>query len=342
MKMRVIQKHEGQALIQVALALVALLAMLALAIDVGHFYGERRRMQNAADAGALAGARELCLGNGADAAFAKAKEYAETRNGAKPADVSVNGDIVDVVARVEANTFFAGVIGIPSATIVAEAAAQCGRARSACGLWPVAFRQDKWNELRAACGTEFYVWDDDKEVDCTVYDCDLNDDGRSDIVAGGYRAWMDFSTAQYPYADSCDQPGCGASELACRIANDYDGQLTLPVCIAGDEGVKAGVQNAVNSRIGDSVRIPVYDGYCGGGPGGGCGSGLYHVVEFGCIVVLGWTTVRFEPLDGYKGPVVNAKVIRAAVDCDGCTTNCGGTAGGTAGTGGVSAVSLIK
>jgi len=342
MKIRAVHEREGQALIQVALALVALLAFLALAIDVGHFYGERRHMQNAADAGALAGARELCLGHSADAAIAAAQEYAQTRNGAQAAAVSVNGSTVNVVASETTNTFFAGLIGIPSADIGAEAAAACGKARSACSLWPVAFRLDRWNQLREACGTEFLVWDDTKEIDCTVYDCDLNDDGRDDIVTGGYRAWMDFSSAQAPYSDSCDQPGCGASELACRIANDYDGQLTLPTCVAGDEGVKAGVQNAVDSRIGDSVKIPVYDGYCGGGPGGGCGSGIYHVVEFGCIRVLGWATVKFEPLPGYTEPVVNAKVIRAAVDCNGCETNCGGTSGGSAGTGGVSAVSLIK
>ena len=47
----------------VALAIFVLVAILALAIDVGRFYQQRRDMQNAADAGALAGAGDLCFGS---------------------------------------------------------------------------------------------------------------------------------------------------------------------------------------------------------------------------------------------------------------------------------------
>jgi Flp pilus assembly protein TadG len=52
--------HErGQTVVMIALALVALIAMVGLAIDGGMVYLERRRMQNAADSAALAGARRL-------------------------------------------------------------------------------------------------------------------------------------------------------------------------------------------------------------------------------------------------------------------------------------------
>ena len=73
----------GQILVLVALALFVLVGFVALAVDVGHIYRERRHMQNAADAGALAGARELCQGEGASQAEARAREYAVDRNGAK-------------------------------------------------------------------------------------------------------------------------------------------------------------------------------------------------------------------------------------------------------------------
>lgn len=53
------KKARGQALIILAFALLALVAFIGLAIDGGRFYAERRRTQNAADAAALAGAREL-------------------------------------------------------------------------------------------------------------------------------------------------------------------------------------------------------------------------------------------------------------------------------------------
>ena len=55
--------EQGQSLIQFAVIIVMLLVFVSLAIDVGSVYAERRKMQNAADAAALAGARELCLGH---------------------------------------------------------------------------------------------------------------------------------------------------------------------------------------------------------------------------------------------------------------------------------------
>jgi len=49
--------YPGQMLILVAAAMIALIGILGLAIDLGVSMTERRTMQNAADAGALAGAR---------------------------------------------------------------------------------------------------------------------------------------------------------------------------------------------------------------------------------------------------------------------------------------------
>ncbi len=55
-------KHEkGQAIIILAIALVVLLAFAALAIDAGNAYTKQREVQNAADAAALAGARQLVI-----------------------------------------------------------------------------------------------------------------------------------------------------------------------------------------------------------------------------------------------------------------------------------------
>ncbi len=56
-----LHSSRGQAIVLMALLMVGLLAFAALAIDGGNTYVERRRAQNAADAGALAGARELWL-----------------------------------------------------------------------------------------------------------------------------------------------------------------------------------------------------------------------------------------------------------------------------------------
>ncbi len=54
-------QHSGQAIVLVVLAMLALLALVGLAIDGGRQYTARRQAQNAADAAALAGTRELAL-----------------------------------------------------------------------------------------------------------------------------------------------------------------------------------------------------------------------------------------------------------------------------------------
>ena len=55
-----IKRSRGQVLVLVVLMLVGLIAMLALVLDGGSFYSQRRQAQLAADAGALAGARARC------------------------------------------------------------------------------------------------------------------------------------------------------------------------------------------------------------------------------------------------------------------------------------------
>ena len=54
-----LRRQRGQALILVAVAVLVLTAILALALDGGRIYLDRRQLQDAADAGALAGAEQL-------------------------------------------------------------------------------------------------------------------------------------------------------------------------------------------------------------------------------------------------------------------------------------------
>jgi Flp pilus assembly protein TadG len=53
------RRGAGQAIVIMALAMVAICGMLALAIDAGRLYFQRRLMQDAVDSGALAGAQSL-------------------------------------------------------------------------------------------------------------------------------------------------------------------------------------------------------------------------------------------------------------------------------------------
>ena len=87
--MKIIRREDGQSIILIVMLLAVLLGLVAVVLDIGNAWAQRRICQNAADAAALAATREL----GPGAAFTtnrqvleKAKEYAEI-NGTDRASV---------------------------------------------------------------------------------------------------------------------------------------------------------------------------------------------------------------------------------------------------------------
>jgi hypothetical protein len=129
------RSESGQSLILIAVSMLAVLAMLALAIDFGLAYSERRRMQNAADAGALAGAWVLADGGTDDDIYDAVYQYTIIENEALsfeayylPGNQAVGGLSVPsnatgikVIARTTFDTIFAGVIGFNTITAGATA-----------------------------------------------------------------------------------------------------------------------------------------------------------------------------------------------------------------------------
>jgi len=135
------QDEAGQNLVLVALLMVVILGITAMVLDGGYAFAQRRRMQNAADAAAMAGARELALTQDQGQAYARAVEYAVNYNGADSASVSVNIDTgtVTVTATKSFPTFFAGVLGIDELTASAMAVAGYGAvAEMTSGVYPIA------------------------------------------------------------------------------------------------------------------------------------------------------------------------------------------------------------
>ena len=74
------EREKGQVLVLFVLMLTVLLGFMALVIDVGLAYMERRSLQNAVDAAALAAAVDLLNGESLDTAVASTLDYLE-RNG---------------------------------------------------------------------------------------------------------------------------------------------------------------------------------------------------------------------------------------------------------------------
>ena len=122
--------ERGQALVVMVFAIIGLLVVLGLAVDGGIVFLERRRMQNAADAAALAGtrllARAICdESEGDDAAIAaEVNHYAEI-NGVQNAPNHVVADYVRfneaVLGRVGGGTVPHGAAGISVTVRISQA-----------------------------------------------------------------------------------------------------------------------------------------------------------------------------------------------------------------------------
>lgn len=115
--------EKGQALVLVAVLLVVLVAFLGLVVDLGNAYWQKARLQNAADAAALAGSDALRAGGSSSVIEAAASNIA-MRNGATNCEVVVNGLTVKATVHAEVKTFFAGILGIYTIPVSAEAEAK--------------------------------------------------------------------------------------------------------------------------------------------------------------------------------------------------------------------------
>jgi Flp pilus assembly protein TadG len=117
----------GQTIVLITVFMLSLLGAAALAIDVGNLYSNKRQVQAAADAAALAGASQLGVSTAAAQAAASAT-YAKNGNGSDSVTVTIvtkstANDSVQVSATRSAPTFFAKVFGWSSANVTASAQA---------------------------------------------------------------------------------------------------------------------------------------------------------------------------------------------------------------------------
>ena len=149
---KLVSEEKGYSLVTTALLLMALMALLALVVDIGYAYVQEWQMQNAADAGALAGTQALALGEDAQQA---AMDYAQ-RNGAKEVLVIVDpgAKTVRVKAKTDFPTFVAKVLGVE--TLAADnpaAAIHCPVSAMSSGVYPIAVN---WQDF--VYGQTYDIW----------------------------------------------------------------------------------------------------------------------------------------------------------------------------------------
>jgi Flp pilus assembly protein TadG len=126
---RIHRNDKGQIFILFGAMLTALVGFTAFAVDVGSLVADKRDLQNAADAMALAGAMELPDANGAQS---KATEWAE-KNGIEADEIesiAVNGQSsqrpnpqIVVTLKRQHDYYLAQVVGVDSTDLVVHASA---------------------------------------------------------------------------------------------------------------------------------------------------------------------------------------------------------------------------
>ncbi len=227
-----IRSEKGQSIVLIAIVMVGLLAFAGLAIDGGNLFLQRRRVQNAADAGAMAGTRVLAeiiaacgSGNGADdARVVEALADFVADNGFTVADgseiagwylnknatrlgqvgagsIPVSSTGVEVELQADIETYFIRVVGIRSATVGADAAALTGPITHLTGgVLPIAVPVDEVEELGP--DDPFVVMEKNSENGGMICD-DGNGNGKydegSDLCFGdpnsvsSHRGWLNLN-----------------------------------------------------------------------------------------------------------------------------------------------------
>ncbi len=293
----------GQSLVLFAIMLVALLGILGLVLDGGNLYAKRRTAQNAADAGALAGARALCLTKDATQAIFMAHQYAEVHNDGvnTPADVQVGTGVVTVTTQITTPTYFARFIGFPTAAVQATAAAGCFSPTFGVSVLPIAWAcrppivgggssspdcQEK--VVTPAQALDYYNHQDDQVHAGTippelyiVMDSNSLPDDLSTVCQsqGGYLPCdLDgdgdddlVANGDRSWLD-LDGGGGGSSELIDWINGGFGGTIVENTWLGGQSGAAVDVFHEAGRHVGEIVAIPVFNVFCDDYPDPRCSS----------------------------------------------------------------------
>jgi Flp pilus assembly protein TadG len=265
----------GQALVLVAVAMVALVGMAALVIDGGSWYQAQRHLQTSADAAALAGAQDLPDESSAQAA---ALDYAGLNDKAAPTPTVTfpSTSVIDVQATATTPGILAPIFGavFNTVNIHAHAQAQASVPLSLEDVAPIVVNTQNADLSGPGCP----CFDQETTIP-------LGKNG-----APGSFALVDLS-AFTPVSNgvcsgSTASGNIGSSTLAGWIQNGFGSYLNLG-CYDSDSGAKfnaSAVQNAMQARIGTTMLFPVYDALTGSGS-----NAQYNVIGWAAFHLDGFT-----------------------------------------------------
>ncbi len=289
-----VKREEGQSILIIAGGLVVLVALMALVVDAGNAYQQRRQMQNAVDAGSQAGSialaqakpngaivaaiRQYVSANGVDPNQVQAYYVVQDANGndipvttntidayglsnPAPTTLNVNGVNLPVVGvQVQGdktfNTFFAGVVGFKQMTVDggSSAYAQCG-ACSASGLFPIAL-----NSQSFIVNGQPAVYTEQSSPDYTYTIFENKQTGPGNF---GYVSWNN-DPSEPTLVNNMNNPQNSGTWLVGQSVPGATGTMA-----------SSGERSALQSYLNKIVTIPVYDTTAGQG-----NNLTYHIVGF--------------------------------------------------------------
>lgn len=319
------KQQAGQSIVIIAFALVALVALLALVIDAGNAYVQRRHIQNAMDSGAQAGALALAQGkssgeinsaiikfvsaNGVNPSDVQAYYVAQDASknnivcreltiasyliGSVPTAIHCNGGASIPIVGVQVEgikstpTYFAGVVGVKQMSTGGASAAYA--TKGACtgnGLFPIAVSSGNFPiDVGTGVMTVHY---EDTEPTYTYRIWQKTDDLPVSPSSGnfGWLYWRGQNSSTTTLAANMDQAESGVS-----------GTWSVGESISGSTGVSpsSNVLAELDQRIAgtqsSSVVLPVYDQFTGSG-----NNGLFRIAGFAKFHITGY---RFQGSDKY-------------------------------------------
>lgn len=317
MRVRVrLRDDSGATAVIVAILILALVGMLALAVDGGILWVKYRGVRTANDAAALAAAYSCATGEGLAGAETAADTIAatnvadasSTQPGTYPQGCVVEGGQVTVYFGGEQTLMFGPAIGVSSPRpVAAQATALWGGAGGASNVAPLMLSLDRLSDCDIPDGPDlvvgvsrcFFWWDNGTPNDTTAL---TNAEwGLVDLTTWGVEPWG----------------GCGGnvsqSDVGNWITNGYPGSLLIdpsPEYVCRGSGFQGNaLNNDIETQVGEILFFPVNDPQqqvqSGGtlcrpdGVDGPCTVQKYAMVGFAALeVVHVWTGQNAQAMCG--------------------------------------------
>jgi len=271
---------------------------MGLVVDVGHLYAQRRFMQNAADAGALAGARSLALNEALPDAQRAVHDYTVGYNAVGSVISDVQGSTVAVTVTREVPTYFMGIMGIEANTVAASAEAGHCPIGKISGMMPFGVQDGN-----IMYGVESMVWDniDGDPTQDKDYPKDWVNAGNN-LITSPHRGWINLDP---------DHSSGNASDTKLWLGPaGFPGVIDLSgggIWLTGTTGTMASCLGALKDWVDRldpedprrKVLVPVYTEYVQQNKNKAqffiTGFAVMHVIEVQKTTNFKYIKGRFEP-----------------------------------------------